>query len=170
MRENSKTQKVFFQLWQRLDVLTSLEKLGKKDNSFWMKLLKDWSSKPWAVVRVQPDDDPRKFSSKPEKSSKRGKDDLSHWREDHELKFEFDFPSLKLEDTSFPGLRPLEVLNSEISERLKIRPNFFQVRSKFFHFSFAIDTSSLGEVRTMIDSEINWLQSPFTVPNDAYIF
>ena len=125
-----------------------MEKLGKKDNSFWMKLLKDWSSKPWAVVRVQSDDDPRKFSSKPEKSSKR---DLSLQSEDPDSKFEFDFPSLKLEDTSFPGLRPLEVLNSEISERLKIRPNFFQVRSKFFHISFAIDTSSLGEVRTMID-------------------
>ena len=138
----------FLQWRERLDILASLEKLAKKDNSFWMRLLKDWSSKPWALVRAQPDRDPRNFSVKPEKSSKRVKDDFSLWRDEPEQKLEFHFPSLRLEDVPFPGIRHLEVLNSETSERLKLRPNFFQVRSKFFHFCFAIDTSSLSEVRT----------------------
>ena len=57
--------------------------------------------------------------------------------------FQIDFDKL-----CFHELKPTMILEtSDVVERLGIHPKFFQIKSNFFNFCVAIDTSSLEEVR-----------------------
>ncbi len=53
---------------------------------------------------------------------------------------------IDLEKLSFHNLKPTMILETGDVERLGIHPKFFQIKSNFFYFCVAIDTSCLEEV------------------------
>ena len=145
--ETVKLQKMLslFQFEQRVDLISSLENLSRKENSFWMKIVKDWSSKPWTVIRARSKPGSEtKISSKSVKMDEKNKQRSVSLK--HEEQAQLEFSHLYLECLSFPRMEALSILQSDDAERLKIRPDFFQIRSKFFHFFFAVDTLALEEV------------------------
>jgi hypothetical protein len=118
-----------------------------------MKLLGDWTSKPWAVVRTKSDPE-LKVSSKNEKLSIANETKIDKGQ----LKFvpnqdyletvnnELINSNFSLEEILFLNLKSTTVLEKIDVERIGIHPKFFQIKSKFFFFCFAIDTSELDEV------------------------
>ena len=118
-----------------------------------MKLIRDWTSKPWAVVRTKSDPEV-KVSSKNEKLSKVNETKIDKGQ--HKFVPNQDYLEtasnelinsyLDLEEILFLNLKSTTVLEKIDVERIGIHPKFFQIKSKFFYFCFAIDTSELDEV------------------------
>ena len=123
------------------------------DNSFWMKLIRDWTSKPWVVVRSKTETK-LKVPTKNEKQIDVNKSMVdkvqqkSFSNQDYfeTLKNEMKISNLNFEEIRFLEMKAATVLEQADVERIGIHPNFFQIKSKFFYFCFAIDTSELEEV------------------------
>ena len=136
----------------RLNGLLAFEKLSSMDNSFWMKIIRTWANQPWAIIQGKPG---------PMTSQKRT-ENLEHPK--HEIRkvtesnptsdaesfnrITDDLVNLSLDPNmiAYLELKPWKVLEKIDMERLGICPNFFQVKSRFFHFCTAIDTSHLEQV------------------------